>query len=101
MPKFAFYFFVALFAIILTESIASEDETVTYDIKYDNIDIDELLKSERLLTNYIKCLMEEGSCTEDGRALKDSLPDAINTDCSKCSEKQKVGSEKVMHYMWV
>lgn len=99
MPKFAFYFFVALFAIILTESIASENETVTYDIKYDNIDIDELLKSERLLTNYIKCLMEEGSCTEDGRALKDSLPDAINTDCSKCSEKQKVGSEKVMHYM--
>lgn len=105
MPKFAFYCFVALFAttIIVTETIANEEEKedakTKYDIKYDNIDIDELLKSERLLTNYIKCLMEEGSCTEDGRELKENLPDAINTDCSKCSEKQKVGSEKVMHYM--
>ena len=67
MPKFAFYCFVALFAIIVTKTIANEeeeeDEKAKYDIKYDNIDIDELLKSERLLTNYIKCLMEEGSCT--------------------------------------
>lgn len=102
MPKFAFYFFMAIFTIILMKTIANEDgedEKTKYDIKYDNIDIDELLKSERLLTNYIKCLMEEGSCTEDGRELKETLPDAINTDCSKCSEKQKVGSEKVMHYM--
>lgn len=29
----------------------------------------------------------------------DSLPDATQTDCSKCSEKQKIGSEKVTHYL--
>lgn len=31
--------------------------------------------------------------------LIDSLLDAIQSDCSKCSEKQKVGSEKVTHYL--
>lgn len=105
MPKFAFYCIVALFVLLVITSARPEEqeekeEENKYEIKYDNIDIDELLKSERLLTNYIKCLMEEGPCTEDGRELKETLPDAIATDCSKCSEKQKVGSERVMHYMW-
>lgn len=93
MPKFEFFFIigVAFFAISTCEE--------TYDEKYDNVDIAEVLKSERLLTNYIKCLMDEGPCTEDGRDLKDTLPDAIETDCSKCSEKQKDGSNQIMHFM--
>lgn len=99
MPKFAFYCLVALFSLVLVTIYADNEEETKYDIKYDNIDIDEVLKSDRLLTNYIKCLMDEGPCTEDGRELKETLPDAIATDCSKCSDKQKFGSEKVMHYM--
>lgn len=93
MPKFTFFFIIAL--VVVTISNCEE----TYDIKYDNVDIDEILKSERLLTNYIKCLMDEGPCTEDGRDLKDTLPDAITTDCSKCTEKQKEGSNRIMHFM--
>lgn len=98
MPKFAFYCLVALFSLIIATIHADSQET-KYDVKFDNIDIDEVLKSDRLLTNYIKCLMDEGPCTEDGRELKGNLPDAISTDCSKCSEKQKYGSERVMHFM--
>ncbi|CRL03241.1 CLUMA_CG016200, isoform A [Clunio marinus] len=95
MPKFAFYCVVAI--ILIAGCLC--DETETYDVKYDNVDIDEILKSERLLTNYINCLLDEGPCTEDGRELKETLPDAIQTDCSKCSEKQKEGSTKIMHYI--
>lgn len=29
----------------------------------------------------------------------DTLPDAISTDCSKCTDKQKESSEKVMHFI--
>lgn len=29
----------------------------------------------------------------------DSLPDAIATNCSKCTEKQRIGSEQVTHYL--
>jgi hypothetical protein len=97
MPKFAFYY-IAL-CLFLISSVYCDEEATTYDIKYDNVDIEEILKSERLLTNYINCLMEEGPCTEDGRELKDTMPDAIATDCEKCSEKQKAGSEKIMHFM--
>lgn len=31
--------------------------------------------------------------------MLDSLPDAIATDCSKCTEKQKNGSQIVTHYL--
>jgi hypothetical protein len=93
MPRFSFF---CLIAIVYIAACQGEE---TYDVKYDNVDVDEILKSERLLTNYIKCLMDEGPCTEDGRDLKDTLPDAINTDCSKCTEKQKEGSAKIMHFM--
>jgi hypothetical protein len=31
--------------------------------------------------------------------LPETLPDALKTDCSKCSEKQKSGSTKVIHFL--
>ncbi|KAM7349333.1 antennal protein 10 isoform 2-T2 [Cochliomyia hominivorax] len=43
----------------------------TYDNKFDNIDIDEILGQERLLNNYIKCLEGLGPCTPDGKMLKE------------------------------
>jgi hypothetical protein len=98
MPKFAFYY-LAVLCLIFAISNCEENEAGSYDVKYDNVDVDEILKSERLLLNYINCLMEEGPCTEDGRELKETLPDAISTNCSKCTEKQKSGSEKIMHFM--
>lgn len=58
-----------------------------YTTKYDNVNLDEILKSERLLNNYFKCLMETGKCTPDGNELKRTLPDALKTECSKCKSK--------------
>ncbi|CAG9835614.1 unnamed protein product [Diabrotica balteata] len=45
-----------------------------YSTKYDNIDLDEILKSDRLLNNYIACIMDRGSCTPDGKELKAQEP---------------------------
>ncbi|KAH8421487.1 hypothetical protein KR009_009694 [Drosophila setifemur] len=70
-----------------------------YDNKFDNVDLDEILKQERLLINYIKCLEGTGSCTPDARMLKDILPDAIQSDCTKCTEKQKYGADKVTRHL--
>jgi len=41
-----------------------------YTTKYDNIDLDTILASERLLKNYVNCLLEKGSCTPDGKELR-------------------------------
>lgn len=55
-----------------------------YTTKYDGVNLDEILKSDRLLNNYFKCLMDTGKCTPDGNELKRTLPDALKTECSKC-----------------
>lgn len=45
-------------------------ETDKYTTKYDNIDVDSILSSKRLLKNYLNCLLDKGPCTADGRELK-------------------------------
>nr|UTN00847.1 chemosensory protein [Semanotus bifasciatus] len=70
-----------------------------YTTKYDNIDFEEILKSDRLLKNYVNCLMDRGGCTADGKELKKVLPDALTTGCSKCSEAQKEGAKKVIRHL--
>uniref|UniRef100_A0A1B0G9N9 Uncharacterized protein n=2 Tax=Glossina morsitans morsitans TaxID=37546 RepID=A0A1B0G9N9_GLOMM len=71
----------------------------SYDNKFDNVDLDEILGQERLLKNYVKCLEGTGPCTPDGKMLKETIPDAMATDCAKCTPKQKYGSEKVTHFL--
>lgn len=41
-----------------------------YETKYDNIDLDEILKNDRLRKNYIRCLVNNGPCTPDAQELK-------------------------------
>ncbi|XP_011061970.1 PREDICTED: ejaculatory bulb-specific protein 3-like [Acromyrmex echinatior] len=86
---------LTLFLLVVAVVLA-EDK---YTTKYDNIDLDTILTSDRLLKNYVNCLLEKGSCTPDGKELKEILPDALMTECSKCSEKQKKGTEKVVRYL--
>nr|AWW17226.1 chemosensory protein 2 [Riptortus pedestris] len=76
-------------------SLAAE----VYTSKYDNIDVDKILANDRILTQYIKCLMEEGNCTNEGRELKKTLPDALSSGCAKCSEKQRSQTEKVLRHL--
>ncbi|XP_044745730.1 allergen Tha p 1-like [Coccinella septempunctata] len=61
----------------------------TYPTKYDNIDVNAILASERLLKNYMNCLLDKGSCSPEGKILRQYLPDAMQSECSRCSEKQK------------
>lgn len=41
-----------------------------YTDQYDNIDIDEILSSDRLLQNYHNCLKTGKKCTPDGQKLR-------------------------------
>lgn len=88
------YLFVLLCALV-TVAFAAEK----YSTKYDDVDVDRILQNGRVLTNYIKCVMEEGPCTNEGRELKKSLPDALSTGCEKCNEKQKFTAEKVIAHL--
>jgi hypothetical protein len=69
MKNFVFLSFVLVAALALAESarVRRDDK---YTTRYDNIDVDEILASERLLDNYFKCLMDRGRCTAEGTELK-------------------------------
>ncbi|KAK2576095.1 hypothetical protein KPH14_007430 [Odynerus spinipes] len=86
-------------AVVFLAVVACSYAAEKYTTKYDNIDVDKILKNERLLNNYVNCLLDLGNCTPEGNELKKLLPDALATDCSKCSEKQKTDSEKVIRYL--
>lgn len=41
-----------------------------YSSRYDNLDVDTLFQSSRLLSNYIDCLLEKKPCPPEGKELK-------------------------------
>jgi Insect pheromone-binding family, A10/OS-D len=63
--------FVLSTAVALTVQAALPP--AKYTDKYDNVNLDRILSNGRILTNYIKCLMDEGPCTSEGRELKSKL----------------------------
>ncbi|XP_022188885.1 ejaculatory bulb-specific protein 3 isoform X2 [Nilaparvata lugens] len=71
----------------------------SYPTSWDNVNIDEVLGNERLVQNYAKCLLEKGSCSPEGTELKKAIPDALKTGCTKCSDKQKAGAQKVIKWL--
>ncbi|XP_050315596.1 ejaculatory bulb-specific protein 3-like [Anthonomus grandis grandis] len=90
-------YYYSILVLVVLASIALAQNP--YTTKYDNVDVDRILKNDRVLTNYIKCMMDEGPCTAEGRELKKTLPDALASGCSKCNDKQKSTTEKVIKHL--
>ncbi|XP_019551421.2 ejaculatory bulb-specific protein 3-like [Aedes albopictus] len=89
-------FFVVAMALIAV--VAAQDESM-YTTKFDNINLDEILQSDRLFKNYYNCLTDAGPCTPEGNELKRVLPDALETNCAKCSQKQRDAGTRAIKYM--
>lgn len=87
------------FIVIALALIVAVTAQNKYTSKYDGIDIDEILKSNRLFNNYYKCLLDKGRCTPDANELKRILPEALQTNCAKCTEKQRQGAVHVINYL--
>lgn len=86
--------FVATLIVLVGAALAADQ----YTTKYDGVNLEEILKSERLLNNYYKCLMDTGKCTPDGNELKRRLPDALKTDCSNCKFNDKTQIQLITNY---
>ncbi|KAL3288647.1 hypothetical protein HHI36_003080 [Cryptolaemus montrouzieri] len=89
----------SLAALFIAACVALATAATTYTNKYDKIDLDAVIKNDRLLKSYVKCLLETGGCRPDGVELKSVLPDALQTDCEKCTEAQKIGSRKMIRHL--
>ncbi|CAK1552535.1 unnamed protein product [Leptosia nina] len=82
--------------IVLVCLVLSVRAVEKYSSKYDNFDVETLINNERLLKSYINCFLDKGRCTSEGADFKKHLPEAIETTCGKCSEKQKNNIRKVI-----
>ncbi|KOB73531.1 Olfactory protein [Operophtera brumata] len=52
---------------LLAASVAAAER---YTDRYDDINYDEILGNKRLLVPYLKCILDKGRCTAEGRELK-------------------------------
>lgn len=63
---FCLIFFVAY-------SIAHPKADQHYTTKYDNFDLDAIIKNDRLLRAYVDCLLGTKKCTKEGEELKSKI----------------------------
>ncbi|KAL6446458.1 hypothetical protein ACFW04_001194 [Cataglyphis niger] len=78
---------ITIIGIALIYVLAEEDK---YDDKYDNIDTLEILNNDKLREQYYKCFMEIAPCvTADSKFFSKIFSEAFQTQCKKCTEKQK------------
>ncbi|XP_014226078.1 ejaculatory bulb-specific protein 3-like [Trichogramma pretiosum] len=90
--------FGLLLLLLLTTTSSGAEET-KYTTKYDDLDIDSIIKNERLLNSYVGCLLDRKPCTPDATELKVNLPDALANECSRCSVRQRQISDKLSHHL--
>nr|ANA75024.1 putative chemosensory protein 6 [Ectropis obliqua] len=83
---------IVVFACLVA-SVVTADK---YSSKYDNFDVDTLINNDRLLNAYVNCFLDKGRCTPEGADFKKALPEAIETTCGKCSDKQKGNIRRVI-----
>lgn len=62
--------FTVIFTILVVAYVVVGRPQDQYTTKYDNIDIDRILKNERLLKNYVNCVLSKGKCSPEGTELK-------------------------------
>jgi len=62
-----------LLLLLMVAVLATTEKPKVYTTKYDDVDVERILSNGRILTNYIKCMMDEGPCTAEGRELKSKL----------------------------
>ncbi|KAG5898658.1 hypothetical protein JTB14_005417 [Gonioctena quinquepunctata] len=86
---------VPVLVVVLSNDRENRANEPKYTTKYDNIDLDQILKNDRILRNYVDCCLGKKKCTSDGEELKSYIKDAIENECDKCSDSQKRAVKKV------
>nr|UDM59699.1 putative chemosensory protein 6 [Corcyra cephalonica] len=61
-----------------------------YNSQFDNFNAEEVAGNVRLLKNYGKCFLDQGPCTAEGSDFKRVIPEALRTNCGRCTPKQRV-----------
>nr|CAI5821712.1 unnamed protein product [Callosobruchus analis] len=83
--------FMLLLVVFIVSCLCEESK---YTTKYDNIDIDRILSNRRILTNYVKCILDQGPCTPDGREFRSEISQMHCKQVAKSAQKPRKKSSK-------
>uniref|UniRef100_A0A0K8TVC8 Chemosensory Protein n=1 Tax=Epiphyas postvittana TaxID=65032 RepID=A0A0K8TVC8_EPIPO len=84
----------AILILCVAAFVVAEDRK--YDDSSDDIDLTKVLSNERLVVAYTNCLIDKGPCTAEVKRLKEKLPEALETHCAKCTDKQKAAGKTLV-----
>nr|WPO56429.1 chemosensory protein [Leucinodes orbonalis] len=90
---------ITVTVLVALIAMASAAPAEKYDDTYDGTNVEEIINNRRLLLPYIKCALDQGKCSADGKKLKVHIKDALATDCEKCTEVQKKNNKLVFKHL--
>ncbi|CAK1552215.1 unnamed protein product [Leptosia nina] len=88
-----------LLIVLVLVAVAAARPEEFYSSRYDDFDVTQLTENPRLMSSYIQCFMGTGKCTPEGNDISKWIPEAVQSTCAKCTEKQKVLVAKVIKAM--
>ncbi|XP_018301434.1 ejaculatory bulb-specific protein 3-like [Mycetomoellerius zeteki] len=78
--------YIVIIGIALMCVLAEE----LYSDRFDNVDVSSILQNDKLREEYYNCYMEKDPClTEDAKFFQGIMSEVIQTNCKKCTERQK------------
>ncbi|XP_066263128.1 uncharacterized protein [Euwallacea similis] len=77
-----------LIGVMLELTGAKPAPEAKYATKYDHLDVEMILNNRRMVNYYAACLLSQGPCPPEGVEFKRILPEALQTNCGRCTEKQ-------------
>ncbi|XP_012531699.1 putative odorant-binding protein A10 [Monomorium pharaonis] len=82
-------FIVTIIAVTLA-CVLAEEYVELYSNRYDDVDIEGILTNDKLRMQYYQCFMGTSPCkTADAKFFNDVIGEALQTQCKRCTEKQK------------
>ncbi|XP_066590772.1 ejaculatory bulb-specific protein 3-like [Prorops nasuta] len=62
-------------------------------------DVSGLLMDQRLVSKEIRCVLQQGHCDAIGRQIRGLLPEVLNNDCRRCTQRQARNARKLVEFM--
>ncbi|KPJ09675.1 Ejaculatory bulb-specific protein 3 [Papilio machaon] len=89
---------ILLFLVSISLSVNAR-ASGKYTDRYDGINVGDVVSNRRLLLPYLKCLLEQGKCSPEGRELKSHIREALENYCAKCTDTQRRGTRIVIAHL--
>lgn len=61
---------LVIFLFLVSISLTAARSSGKYTDRYDSINVGDVVSNRRLLVPYLRCLLEQGKCSPEGRELK-------------------------------